>query len=736
MNSTGKIAVIIPHISDNTEIGFIDAINNEAAKYGYDTIVISGMINYVDEHLDSTYAKAQNNIYNLIYEGDFDGYIFEANIFCSEKQRNNILNLLHRKNKPCVVVNYDLPYFPVVSADETVLLYLSTLHLIKEHNCKKLYCIGGYANHLPSEMRIDGFRKAMAENNLEFNEKDIFYGDYWRIVPRKVAADIAEGRLEMPDGIVCGNDIMAVELSRKLTEYGIKVPDDIKITGCDGSIISQTERISITTVAYQERINGYLALYKLLEGLGVQTNDEGISPELVIGKSCGCSDNCSRFRDSAYCDIMEYAGVMFDILEKKKTSSHGEIIRRMSECKNLYDVTGTFLGCCYMIPTGINSELCLCQDWCRSMNDPSLYRKSGFSENMLLAIDTSLKGEGQMQNFNIKDIFPSLTVPHKPRLTVITSLHFKGQIFGYIGFTYSRALEIILDEFYMSWCDAVGSGLNSVQNTMYKEYINEKIESLSEYAPVLGIYNRRGLISKLSNQIAENSNTEISLTMFSYINEKQLKYDIPPIHTIVNAIRLGNEKNIMASISENIIAVVSSEKTEQEFIEKILHSVEKYFKGAVEIKAERIVVISHKIMPCDIFGIDSIISEMIDELKGKIINYGNGVFSYDEEFVALRNEIYEHPEKDWNIEIIGKSLGISKSHFHRIYKNLFGCNCKDDIIDSRLKKAKWYLENTSLHISQISEKCGYANNSHFIRQFTERTGITPSNYRKTDKGKV
>ena len=52
-----------------------------------------------------------------------------------------------------------------------------------------------------------------------------------------------------------------------------------------------------------------------------------------------------------------------------------------------------------------------------------------------------------------------------------------------------------------------------------------------------------------------------------------------------------------------------------------------------------------------------------------------------------------------------------------------------------MKKAKWLLENTSLPVSQIAEQCGYANNSHFIRQFNERTGQTPSDYRKNKLSK-
>ena len=62
---------------------------------------------------------------------------------------------------------------------------------------------------------------------------------------------------------------------------------------------------------------------------------------------------------------------------------------------------------------------------------------------------------------------------------------------------------------------------------------------------------------------------------------------------------------------------------------------------------------------------------------------------------------------------------------------------KEDIITSRLEKVKWLLENTSLTVAQIADKSGYSNTSHFIRQFSSRTGLTPSAYRreKEQKGK-
>ena len=374
------------------------------------------------------------------------------------------------------------------------------------------------------------------------------------------------------------------------------------------------------------------------------------------------------------------------------------------------------------------------------MKAPSVYRRGGLPDRMLLAMEACYEGGEQMKEFMTKDIFPSLTKPHSPRLTVISSLHYKGQILGYVGFTYRKAVHIILDEFYMSWCDAVSSGLNTVWNRMYKDYVNKRIESLSEFAPVLGIYNKRGLISKLMGMMSENSSAELTLTLLSYIKEDKVRYSVPPINSIVNAIRLSDGKAVLASIGDDIIAIARSaenECSEQSLAAEIAQNVADSYKGAVDIRQERIAVLSCSVAPSDIFGIDEIICGMEDKLKGKMISMSSGTFSYKDHFIAMRDNIFRHPEKEWNIEALTRSMGLSKSHFHRIYKELFGTSCKEDIISSRLEKVKWLLDNTSLTVSQIAEESGYSNTSHFIRQFSSRTGLTPSAYRrkKGQKGK-
>ena len=148
------------------------------------------------------------------------------------------------------------------------------------------------------------------------------------------------------------------------------------------------------------------------------------------------------------------------------------------------------------------------------------------------------------------------------------------------------------------------------------------------------------------------------------------------------------------------------------------------------MQEQSITVVKGTIRSSDIFEIEERIRRMEEELRGKALSLRSGAFPYQERLQALRDSIFQEPQCDWNMDDITRSLGISKSHFQRIYKELFDSSCKEDIIRSRMERAKWLLQNTELRIADIAEQCGYVNTSHFIRQFTAKVGASPSAYRK------
>ena len=52
-----------------------------------------------------------------------------------------------------------------------------------------------------------------------------------------------------------------------------------------------------------------------------------------------------------------------------------------------------------------------------------------------------------------------------------------------------------------------------------------------------------------------------------------------------------------------------------------------------------------------------------------------------------------------------------------------------DLIEARINAARQLLTATDLPVHEIAAACGYQNATHFMRQFKEITGLTPSAYR-------
>lgn len=96
----------------------------------------------------------------------------------------------------------------------------------------------------------------------------------------------------------------------------------------------------------------------------------------------------------------------------------------------------------------------------------------------------------------------------------------------------------------------------------------------------------------------------------------------------------------------------------------------------------------------------------------------------------LRHDIYRDPNRFVNTEDMACAVGLSRSRFAVVYRELIGVPPKNDLIRARVSKASYLLSLGTRSLSDISEICGYQSIYHFIRQFREVTGMTPGKYRK------
>jgi len=89
-----------------------------------------------------------------------------------------------------------------------------------------------------------------------------------------------------PTAIVCVNDFMAVGVLRQLREIGLRVPEDVSVTGFDNITLSEMITPSLTTVHIQCDTLGR-KIFAMLTDKGESQRELMIDPELVLRESTG-----------------------------------------------------------------------------------------------------------------------------------------------------------------------------------------------------------------------------------------------------------------------------------------------------------------------------------------------------------------------------------------------------------------------------------------------------------------
>ena len=107
--------------------------------------------------------------------------------------------------------------------------------------------------------------------------------------------------------------------------------------------------------------------------------------------------------------------------------------------------------------------------------------------------------------------------------------------------------------------------------------------------------------------------------------------------------------------------------------------------------------------------------------------------SRDSRYYAALNEIrtrlINSPFQMCSAAELAAEADISISHFLHLYKEFFGVTYKQDMIAARIRLARYYLCTSDMSIDALALFCGYESGTHFMRQFKQVTGMTPSQYR-------
>ena len=92
--------------------------------------------------------------------------------------------------------------------------------------------------------------------------------------------------------------------------------------------------------------------------------------------------------------------------------------------------------------------------------------------------------------------------------------------------------------------------------------------------------------------------------------------------------------------------------------------------------------------------------------------------------------IQEHFAEEISLENLADFAGISRSEAGRCFKKYYAQSPMGYVTLYRLKYAQELLSKSSLTINEIAYRCGFKDNSYFVKVFKKHLKQTPSEYRK------
>ncbi|SKA91168.1 transcriptional regulator, LacI family [Caloramator quimbayensis] len=267
---TKTIGLIIPDITNPFYSEIAMAIEETVNKEGYSVFLCN-----------SNWKNSNENDYiNLLTSKKVDGIIIAP---IGEESLN-----LESVDIPIVIVgtkkSYNNQNYVVIDDEKGG--YIAVKHLIKQ-NCKKIMFVGGKQNVQSNKQRLEGYKRALIESNYEINEQYIRSGNFKQesgyLIMKKVFNDGI-----IPDGVFAGNDLLALGVMRSALDFGLKIPDDIKIVGFDDIPFASLPEISLTTILQPKYKMGEHAANMLLSKIkNPEINCENIilKPKLIKRKT-------------------------------------------------------------------------------------------------------------------------------------------------------------------------------------------------------------------------------------------------------------------------------------------------------------------------------------------------------------------------------------------------------------------------------------------------------------------
>jgi len=507
-----KIGIFMGEIISEYQEIVVNTIFRKAAQAGYDVFTFCNFGAYGDNVL---YAEGEKSVIRIPDPGTLDGIIVADDTFDIDGMETEMLGLLKEKAK-CPVVYLRNPndlFYNVLVEDGEAIADI-TRHFIRHHGFRDICFMTGNMNSEDARKRHRWFLTVMEEEKIPVTEHMVFHGDWWREKGKEAVDWFMEGRSTYPQAIICSNDYMVLSICDELKRRGVRIPEDVCVSGYDDIVEARRYHPSITSFSAPFVALGEKAV-EIIDDVNAGKEQERVvwlKPQLQLRRSCGCGDqeqmnDCSDLLHRIYLQEDEIKQSVCMTTEYQDAFEESEYLKVAEKY-----FSGTNCSKAY---------LCLCDEEEKELDKVEL--DNAYTKRMVLKqiFYRGQKSESLEREFDRHSILPEeILEKEKAQGYLVFPLHYKSKCYGYMVMHFEDGSwpDVYVQTYMMGLANAIEEA------AMHREVSSlEQIKTLYHKDALTGIYNRRGFEKQLRNLHERYEEEGMFLSIVS-IDMNGLKY--------------------------------------------------------------------------------------------------------------------------------------------------------------------------------------------------------------------
>ncbi|MFP5205703.1 MAG: LacI family DNA-binding transcriptional regulator [Acidobacteriota bacterium] len=286
---TKTIGLVVTTVADPFASEVVCGIEETANDHGYSVFL-------ADSNAD---PEREKKVVQAFAERRVDGILVT-----SSRVGALYLPLLKEMMVPIVLVN---DQYPGEFVHSVMINNLDGMRAVVDHvidlGHRRIAYVGAVNGYQTDTERFAAYREGLQGAKIPLAAELVVHGDGLPSTARDVTARLLALK-DPPTAICCYNDMTALGAMRAVRARGMKIPDDVSVTGFDDLFFTSYIEPPLTTVHQPMRRMGQLAmenLIKLMDG-GEGVPQIWVEPELLVRSSTG------RVRQQAAASPAKMAG--------------------------------------------------------------------------------------------------------------------------------------------------------------------------------------------------------------------------------------------------------------------------------------------------------------------------------------------------------------------------------------------------------------------------------------------